>query len=181
MYIQLIKLETLFRNGEDKMMKKLLSMICALCTICMLFPTVIFAEGDKYDLWQVGDKIYYAESGKHTDFNLAGEYELSANLSNSGTYILQTDIDLTKAGYYITINKNITLDLNGKTVNGYYDEISFIIRGNINESSDFTIRDSSNGSGFITGGYVHIYDGSSLKLLSGTIAKIVNFGTFYAD
>ena len=181
MYIQLIKLETLFRNGEDKMMKKLLSMICALCTICMLFPTVIFAEGDKYDLWQVGDKIYYAESGKHTDFNLAGEYELSANLSNSGTYILQTDIDLTKAGYYITINKNITLDLNGKTVNGYYDEISFIIRGNINESSDFTIRDSSNGSGFITGGYVHIYDVSSLKLLSGTIAKIVNFGTFYAD
>ena len=163
------------------MMKKLLSMICAICTIFMLFPTVIFAEGDKYDLWQVGDKIYYAESGKHTDFNLAGEYELSANLSNSGTYILQTDIDLTKAGYYITINKNITLDLNGKTVNGYYDEISFIIRGNINESSDFTIRDSSNGSGFITGGYVHIYDGSSLKLLSGTIAKIVNFGTFYAD
>ena len=93
MYIQLIKLETLFRNGEDKMMKKLLSMICAICTIFMLFPTVIFAEGDKYDLWQVGKTIYYAESGKHTDFNLAGEYELSANLSNSSICKLEFSKD----------------------------------------------------------------------------------------
>ena len=43
MYIQLIKLETLFRNGEDKMMKKLLSMICVYMSIenCATFQLKI--------------------------------------------------------------------------------------------------------------------------------------------
>ena len=109
MYIQLIKLETLFRNGEDKMMKKLLSMICAISTIFMLFPTVIFAdEGDKYDLWQVGKTIYYAESGEHTDFNQPGgtplkkeEMDAEAFLPHSGTYILQTNITKTNLIFYL--------------------------------------------------------------------------------
>ena len=181
MYIQLIKLETLFRNGEDKMMKKLLSMICSLCTICMLFPTVIFAdEGDKYDLWQVGKTIYYAESGEHTDFNQPGgaplkkeEMDAEAFLPHSGTYILQTNIDLTWAGYYIVISGNINLDLNGKTVNRWENNISFEING------AFTIQDSSNGGGFIIGD-AKIISGS-LTLLSGKIANINNRGTFYAD
>ena len=180
MYIQLIKLETLFRNGEDKMMKKLLSMICAICTIFMLFPTVIFAEGDKYDLWQVGKTIYYAESGEHTDFNQPGgaplkkeEMDAEAFLPHSGTYILQTNIDLTWTGYYILISGNINLDLNGKTVNRWENNISFEING------AFTIQDSSNGGGFISGD-AKIISGS-LTLLSGKIANINNRGTFYAD
>ncbi|MGN1277226.1 MAG: hypothetical protein ACI4UK_09590, partial [Floccifex sp.] len=61
------------------MKKKLLSILCAICTICMLIPMTIFAEGDitpTYDLWQVDGKIYYAEAGTQPNFTTEGKTEL---------------------------------------------------------------------------------------------------------
>lgn len=171
------------------MKKRILSIVLTLCMVLMLVPATVFAEGGTtptYDLWQVGDKIYYAETGTCTDFTTAeggtelpqGDYTYAYKLPYSGTYVLKTDITMTQSKPQIHIStSDITLDLNGKVMTKYSGD-PYILRIKANNA---TIQDS-NGGGTING----IIDiegiNSSLTLNSGTIEEIsCSGGTLYAD
>ncbi len=169
------------------MKKKLLSMICAICTIFMLIPMSISAEGGTttiYDLWQVDNEIYYAQtSGTRTDFSTAEYGTELPEWSNpvcyqfpySGTYVLRTNITLSESRRMIQFTKpDITLDLNGKTVTANNGAFSYI------QAENATILDGV-GEGMIRGG-ISLHNGS-FTLKSGSIASLDIIGdcTFYAD
>ena len=162
--------------------RRLLSIVLSLCMVLALMPQMVFAdETTTYDLWQVGEKVYYAQSGTHTDFSIAGDKELPDWNNNStryefpdsGIYILQTDITMTSSKQQIYFTKSgITLDLNGKTVT-QNNSMNFAII----YAENVIIQDSV-GGGTINEG---ISIKGSLTLKSGTINSISNHKTFYAD
>ena len=167
--------------------RRLLGIVLSLCMVLALVPQMVFAdETATYDLWQVGDKIYYAETGTCTDFTNAkggtelpqGDYNFAYKLPYSGTYVLKTDITMTQSKPQIHIStSDITLDLNGKVMTKYSGD-RYILRI---EANNATIQDS-NGVGAING-IIDIFGiNSSLTLNSGTIEEIsCSGGTLYAD
>ncbi|MDO4489271.1 MAG: InlB B-repeat-containing protein [Eubacteriales bacterium] len=167
--------------------RRLLSIVLSLCMVLALMPQMVFAdETATYDLWQVGNKIYYAETGTCTDFTTAegctelpqGDHTYAYKLPYSGTYVLKTDITMTESKRQIHIStSDITLDLNGKVMTKYSGD-RYILGIKANNA---TIQDS-NGVGTINGKIDIEGINSSLTLNSGTIEEIsCSGGTLYAD
>lgn len=94
--------------------------------------------------------------------------EAANNLTSASTIKLNKDI--TNITTTSNINNTITLDLNGKSMNGSQSPLF-----NINESKSFTITDTSEGkNGSITGNAVHVIDvndNSSFILENGTVSS----------
>ncbi len=125
------------------MKKRILSILLCLCMVLMLVPTTAFAEGDDTS-------------------------ELQNMLRNGGEVTLEKDYTIVTP---VFVSKNVTLDLNGHTIN--ITGSGSVVQVELN--SNLTLQDSSEGkTGVITGGNatygggVIVVDGS-FTMTGGTI------------
>lgn len=145
------------------MKKRILSVLAALCLCLTLLPTAALAAAAKP--WETA-------LGDWTSLN---DYYQSSKTLTTGNYYLTDDL-LTDngAGFTVTDNAKVTVDLNGHCFRDD-DDNSIKPRFYVSEGGKFTLQDST-GGGYIAGqsvsGVVTVEGNGSFTLKSGMVVSL---------
>lgn len=149
------------------MKKRILGLLLAVCLCIGLLPVMALADTPAAETWvaQIGTKQFATLAAAVAD------------ASDGDTITMLQDVQLNS---YIGISKTLTLDLNGKTIDGVERcNIAFEISGT---GAKLTVKDSSAGkngairsgksgasAGSASGNTIYVIDGGSFVLQSGNL------------
>ena len=161
------------------MMKKLLSVLLAMCMVLGFMPTVTFAE-DVHTHCFCGNENSVGDHTTHTAVTWTGISSLS-EITEAGNYYLKNDVTLSDT--WTCRIDGVNLCLNGKTVTGADNKsvigvntgASLVITDCRETVGKITHKSGDDGCGVKNQGALTLYNGSITDNLEG---GVLNTGTF---
>ncbi len=164
----------IYNIGGKKLMKKLLSVLLAMCMVLGFMPTVTFAEDD-HTHCVCGGENSVGDHTTHTAVTWTGISDLR-EITTPGNYFLRNDVTLSNT--WTCYFDGVNLCLNGKAITGAKDKEAIYINSGASLTVTDCTADSSkvgkiaHNSGEYGGGVVN--DGT-LTLYNGSIADNLGF------